>query len=45
MSAARHVVVALLLTLAAFGGIVWSASAAPQDSAAGSTLRLVCPLH
>jgi hypothetical protein len=45
MSALRHVVVALLLTVAAFGGIVWSASAAPEDSATGSTLRLICPLH
>lgn len=45
MGVLRHVLVALLLTLAAFGGVVWSASAAPRDSAAGSTLRLICPLH
>ena len=45
MSVLRHVLVALLLTITAFGGVVWSASAAPENSAAGHTLRLVCPLH
>ena len=44
MSARRHVLVALLLTIAATGGAAWQASAA-TDAGVGSELRLVCPLH
>ena len=47
MSARRHVLVALLLTIAATGGAAWQASAATESGSgsATSSLRLVCPLH
>ena len=44
MSVRRHVFVALLLTIAATGGVAYQASAATRTSA-GDTFRLVCPLH
>jgi hypothetical protein len=44
MSVRRHVLLALLLTIAATGGAAYQASAATH-SGAGDTLRLVCPLH
>ena len=46
MSTRRHVLVALLLTIAATGGAAWQASAATgSGSAERASLRLVCPLH
>ena len=45
MSARRHVLVALLLTIAATGGAAWQASAATEAGSGTSSLRLVCPLH
>jgi hypothetical protein len=45
MSVRRHVFVALLLTIAATGGVAYQASAATHAGSAGDTLRLVCPLH
>jgi hypothetical protein len=45
MSARRHIVVALLLALIAFGGATVQASGATQAGSAESGLRLVCPLH
>ena len=45
MSVRRHVLVALLLTIAATGGAAWQASAATGSGSPGSELRLVCPLH
>ena len=45
MSARRHVLVALLLTIAATGGAAWQASAATGSGSPSSELRLVCPLH
>lgn len=45
MSVRRHVLVALLLTIAATGGAAWQASAATGSDSATSSLRLVCPLH
>lgn len=45
MSTRRHVLVALLLTIAATGGAAWQASAATESGSASSGLRLVCPLH
>jgi len=45
MSARRHVLVALLLTIAATGGAAWQATAATGSDSATSSLRLVCPLH
>ena len=45
MSVRRHVLVALLLTIAATGGAVYQASAATVSDSASSGLRLVCPLH
>ena len=44
MSARRHVLLALLLTVAATGGAAWQATAASEASP-GDGLRLVCPLH
>jgi hypothetical protein len=44
-SVRRHVLVALLLTIAATGGAVYQASAATGSGSASSSLRLVCPLH
>ena len=45
MSVRRHVILALLLTLAATGGAAYQASAAAELGSAASSLRLVCPLH
>jgi hypothetical protein len=45
MSVRRHVIVALLLTLAATGCAAYQASAANESGSAASSLRLVCPLH
>jgi hypothetical protein len=45
MSVRRHVFVALLLTIAATGGVAYEASAATHSGAAGDALRLICPLH
>ena len=45
MSVRRHVIIALLLTIAATGGAAWQASAATGSGSATSELRLVCPLH
>ena len=45
MSVRRHVVLAVLLTIAASGGAAYQASAATHSDAAGDTFRLVCPLH
>jgi hypothetical protein len=45
MSVRRHVILALLLTIAATGGVAYQASAATGSDAAGSSLRLICPLH
>jgi hypothetical protein len=44
MSVRIHVLLALLLMLAATGGAAYQASAAAR-STAGDTFRLVCPLH
>jgi hypothetical protein len=44
MSVRVHVLIALLLMIAATGGAAYQASAAGR-SAAGDTFRLVCPLH
>ena len=45
MSVRLHVLVALLLTIAATAGAAYQASAATHSGSAGDTLRLVCPLH
>jgi hypothetical protein len=45
MSVRRHVLLALVLTVAATGGAAYQASAATHSGTAGDTLRLVCPLH
>lgn len=45
VSVRLHVLVALLLTIAATAGAAYQASAATHSGAAGDTLRLVCPLH
>jgi hypothetical protein len=45
MSVRRHVILALLLTLAATGGAAYQASAVTESGSATSSLRLVCPLH
>ena len=45
MSVRLHVLVALLLTIAATAGAAYQASAATHAGSAGDTLRLVCPLH
>ena len=45
MSVRRHVILALLLTIAATGGAAYQASAATDSDSATSSLRLVCPLH
>jgi hypothetical protein len=45
MSVRRHVLLALVLAIAATGGAAYQASAAAHSGAAGDTLRLVCPLH
>ena len=45
MSVRAHVLVALLLVILATGGAAYQASAATDSGSAGSSLRLVCPLH
>ena len=45
MSVRRHVILALLLTIAATGGAAYQATAATGSDTAASSLRLVCPLH
>ena len=45
MSVRLHVLVALLLTIAATGGAAYQASAATASAPPASTFRLVCPLH
>ncbi|MEO8689561.1 MAG: hypothetical protein ABI611_15285 [Solirubrobacteraceae bacterium] len=45
MSVRRHVILALVLMIAATGGAAYEASAATGSGSAASSLRLVCPLH
>ena len=45
MKLRTHLLIVLVLGLLTFGSAALQAAAAAPESAAGSTLRLVCPLH
>jgi len=45
MKLRTHLLIVLVLGVLTFGSAALQAAAAAPDSAAGSTFRLVCPLH
>jgi hypothetical protein len=45
MKLRTHLLIVLVLGALTFGSAAFQAAAASPDSSAGSTFRLVCPLH
>ena len=45
MKLRTHLLIVLVLGVLTFGSAALQAAAASRDSSAGSTFRLVCPLH